>query len=122
MTNEEIKDKLNYAGILFDSYQVLSSETVLPSVDGRAEYFYAGLASEAGEVNDLFKKAIRDNDGNFNAEYISKLSKELGDVLWYITQLASHHNLNLGDIAESNIKKLLDRKTRDVLTGSGDDR
>jgi NTP pyrophosphatase (non-canonical NTP hydrolase) len=50
------------------------------------------------------------------------LEKELGDVLWYVANLASDLGLDLDDIATKNIDKLRDRERRDVLQGDGDDR
>jgi len=50
------------------------------------------------------------------------MGKELGDVLWYVAQLASELGLDLDRVAEANLEKLLSRQRRGVLSGSGDDR
>jgi len=50
------------------------------------------------------------------------VKKELGDVLWYVSQVATEFNLNLSEIAEANIVKLRDRAERGKLKGSGDNR
>jgi NTP pyrophosphatase (non-canonical NTP hydrolase) len=50
------------------------------------------------------------------------MAKELGDVLWYVAQLASELELDLDEIAQTNLEKLLSRQRRGVLSGSGDDR
>ncbi len=50
------------------------------------------------------------------------MAKELGDVLWYVAQLASELELDLDTIAQANLNKLLSRQQRGVLSGSGDDR
>ena len=50
------------------------------------------------------------------------MAKELGDVLWYVAQLASELDLDLNQVAEANLQKLLSRQRRGVLSGSGDDR
>lgn len=81
-----------------------------------------GLASEAGEVCDKIKKAIRDRKSLSIAELPEMVAPELGDVLWYVAVLASNLGLELEDIAKANIDKLTDRKERDVIKGSGDDR
>ena len=47
---------------------------------------------------------------------------EIGDVLWYASQLASELGLLLEDIAEYNLEKLFSRKNRGVLKGDGDNR
>jgi NTP pyrophosphatase (non-canonical NTP hydrolase) len=50
------------------------------------------------------------------------MSKELGDVLWYVAQIASELGLDLDEVAQANLEKLLSRQRRGVLSGSGDDR
>lgn len=68
---------------------------------------YLGLAGEAGSVLTTLKKLIRDGEGfgSFN----EKLTEELGDVLWYISSIASHNNISLEDIAKVNLSKTQDR-------------
>jgi NTP pyrophosphatase (non-canonical NTP hydrolase) len=81
-----------------------------------------GLAGEAGEVAEHVKKAVRDDGGEVTEQRRAALSKELGDVLWYVAQLASELGLDLDEIARENLDKLLSRQRRGVLSGSGDDR
>ncbi len=81
-----------------------------------------GLAGEAGEVAEHAKKAIRDDAGTISEDRRDAMAKELGDVLWYLAQLASELELDLSEIAETNLEKLLSRQRRGVLSGSGDDR
>jgi NTP pyrophosphatase (non-canonical NTP hydrolase) len=50
------------------------------------------------------------------------MARELGDVLWYTTQLASELGLELEEIARGNLEKLFSRQSRGVLSGSGDER
>jgi NTP pyrophosphatase (non-canonical NTP hydrolase) len=65
--------------------------------------FYAlGLAGEAGEVADLVKKAIFHNHGLD----VTKLKKELGDVLWYITALCLKTGLGLDEVMQANADKV----------------
>lgn len=81
-----------------------------------------GLVGEAGEVADKFKKIYRDNQGKMNDEQKQQMAKELGDVLWYINAISCYLGLSLDDIAQQNLDKLLDRKERNTLSGSGDNR
>jgi NTP pyrophosphatase (non-canonical NTP hydrolase) len=81
-----------------------------------------GLAGEAGEVAEHAKKAIRDDAGVVTEERRRAMAKELGDVLWYLSQLASELGLELEEIARANLEKLLSRQRRGVLSGSGDER
>jgi NTP pyrophosphatase (non-canonical NTP hydrolase) len=50
------------------------------------------------------------------------MAKELGDVHWYVAQLASELGLGLDEIARGNLDKLFSRQRRGMLSGSGDDR
>jgi NTP pyrophosphatase (non-canonical NTP hydrolase) len=103
-------------------YQRLSRRTAeYPRTDWLA-YPALGLAGEAGEVAEHAKKAIRDDAGTISDVRREAMAKELGDVLWYVAQLASELDLDLNEIAETNLEKLLSRQRRGVLSGSGDDR
>jgi len=107
----------------FEEYQKKSHETAFYPVFGKGYVYPAlGLASEAGEVAGVIKKIIRDEKGEVSEEKREVLKSELGDVLWYIAQIATEIDINLDKIAEDNITKLLSRKDRGVLGGSGDNR
>lgn len=64
-----------------------------------------GVAGEAGEVADLIKKHV----GHGHPLDVPKVSKELGDVLWYVAVLAYTLELDLAQIAVENIEKLVHR-------------
>ena len=61
-----------------------------------------GIAGEAGEVADMLKKHV----GHGHALDMGKLSKELGDVLWYVAAVATMHGLSLDEVAVVNLNKL----------------
>jgi NTP pyrophosphatase (non-canonical NTP hydrolase) len=103
-------------------YQRLSRRTAEYPRDAWLTYPALGLAGEAGEVAEHAKKAIRDDAGQVTDERRSAIAKELGDVLWYVSQLATELGLELDEIADTNLQKLLSRQRRGVLSGSGDDR
>jgi NTP pyrophosphatase (non-canonical NTP hydrolase) len=103
-------------------YQKLSRRTAEYPREAWLAYPALGLAGEAGEVAEHAKKAIRDDAGSVSAERRAAMAKELGDVLWYVAQLASELELDLDQIAQENLEKLLSRQRRGVLSGSGDDR
>ncbi len=107
----------------FDEYQKLSGETAIyPNRGKNFIYPTLGLAGESGEVAEKVKKVIRDNNGVMDETRRLEVEKELGDVLWYVAQIASELELSLDAIAAGNIKKLFARKERNVLSGSGDNR
>ena len=104
----------------FRAYQVLAAQTAVypPGL----VYPVLGLNGEAGEVAEKVKKILRDQDGVVSEQNIADLTKELGDVLWYVAAVATELGLNLDDIARLNIQKLQSRQTRGVLHGNGDSR
>ncbi|HEY7892968.1 MAG TPA: nucleoside triphosphate pyrophosphohydrolase family protein [Solirubrobacteraceae bacterium] len=103
-------------------YQRLSRRTAEYPREAWLAYPALGLSGEAGEVAEHAKKVIRDDGGEITDARRAAMAKELGDVLWYVAQLASELELKLEDIAQANLQKLLSRQRRGVLSGSGDDR
>jgi len=103
-------------------YQRCSRATALYPREAGLFYPALGLAGEAGEVAEQVKKAIRDDAGKLTDERRGALAKELGDVLWYVAQLATELDLDLDEVAAGNLGKLRSRQLRGVLSGSGDDR
>ena len=107
----------------FSDYQSRSRETAIyPNAGDNIVYPALGLCGEAGETAEKVKKAIRDDGGTLTEERREAIAAELGDVLWYVAQLATEAGLELEAIAEANIEKLSSRRRRSVLHGSGDDR
>ena len=107
----------------FDLYQDAAEATAVYPDKGDNLYYPAlGLAGEAGEVCEKIKKIMRDQKGHFTEENVEEISKELGDVLWYISTIATELNMSLSAIAEDNMEKLKDRMDRGVIKGSGDNR
>jgi NTP pyrophosphatase (non-canonical NTP hydrolase) len=85
-------------------------------------YVVTKLNGEAGECAELVAKALRDDNGKFTAQRKNALIAELGDVLWYCSQLATELGVSLSSVMHENLNKLQSRKERDVLHGSGSDR
>ena len=107
----------------FNEYQTKSRKTAkYPSIGHAVIYPTLGLVNEAGEVAGKVKKVFRDKDGEISAETRDALKAELGDVLWYLAQVATELGLTLDEIAEYNIAKLYDRLERGKIRGDGDNR
>ncbi len=107
---------------LSDYQQRSRATAVYPDAGDNLTYPALGLCGEAGECAEKVKKAIRDDGGELTEERREALAAELGDVLWYVAQLATEAGLELDEIAADNLSKLLSRKERGALQGSGDTR
>lgn len=85
-------------------------------------YPILGLANEVGEVVGKVKKILRDKDGKISEDDKEALKAELGDVLWYFTQICTELGLTLEEVAEYNLDKIFSRKRRGKIHGDGDNR
>ena len=105
-----------------NDYQKRASFTAQYPKDRALEYLCLGLCSEAGEVAGKLKKIIRDNNSQLSEDKKFEIASEIGDVLWYISQLSLELNIPLDVVAHENLVKLYDRKSRNAIGGSGDTR
>ncbi len=109
----------------FNEYQKEARKTLI--VDFKDDfqafaYFALGLNGEAGEVADKVKKILRDKGGELSDEDKQEIAKELGDVLWYLSQFALYIDYDLSEVARMNIEKLQSRMMRGKIKGEGDNR
>lgn len=107
-----------------NEYQDLASRTAgYPEIGGqRLAYPAMGLAGEAGELMNKVKKIWRDQGGELTEEVREDLVNELGDVLWYVSQLARELEADLETVGRRNVEKLSGRADRGVIQGEGDRR
>lgn len=105
----------------FNKYQEVAKTTAVYK-DPKVIYCALGLCGEAGEVAENVKKMLRDDNGVLSSTRRDNIIKELGDVLWYLSNLAADIGVDLDTVAQTNLNKLLDRKARGVIHGSGDNR
>lgn len=104
-----------------DEYQKKALTTVKDSANNLT-YVTLGLASEAGEIASKMKKWMRDSGSDPSKLDKKALGEELGDALWYVAVMSDMLGVKLGEIAQGNVDKLADRASRDVISGSGDNR
>ena len=107
-----------------NDYQRAARRTSLQTDIGGDYVVYPllGLMAEAGELANKIKKIHRDNGGQYSYPAWLDLKAELGDILWYVAELASQMNFTLEDVAASNLSKLADRQKRGAISGNGDAR
>jgi NTP pyrophosphatase (non-canonical NTP hydrolase) len=106
---------------LFAEYQRESRKTwSLIHTDHPIVYPTLGLVNEAGEVAGKVKKIFRDKNGVISEEDREALKQELGDVLWYLAQIATEIGVGLDEVASANLTKLFDRLERGKIGGDGD--
>lgn len=107
-----------------NDYQDRAAETAIyPGKGTTLGLLYVALGlGEAGEVQGKVKKVLRDDGGVLTEAVRIKVAQELGDVLWYASQVSQEIEIPLEVIAQMNLDKLADRQERGVLTGSGDNR
>lgn len=133
----------------FDNYQQIATKSAIYPGRGTMlgmSYVLHKLAGEAGEANEHFGKAQRDDElfsvvendmfGTLAAKknlvilHIQPLTserreliiKEIGDVLWYLSALCNELGVSLSFVAASNLRKLWKRTVDNKLQGSGDNR
>lgn len=105
-----------------DEYQQKARLTAIyPDIGDNLWYPTLGLCGEAGEVAEKVKKVYRDFGGDAEPNKVA-IVKEMGDVMWYLANIASELGINLSHIATENLRKLEDRTQRNTLHGYGDNR
>ena len=107
----------------FKTYQIKARLTAqYPNLGSNNIYPTLGLVGEAGEVAEKVKKVIRDKKGIFDKESKIGIKKELGDVLWYLSNLCDEFGFDFEEVAIQNLQKLKLRAAKGRISGSGDDR
>lgn len=104
--------------LTFGEYQERARSTAIYPDQYRTTYPLLGLIGEVGEFANKYKKVLRDGS-EFS---VDDMASELGDILWYFSNLAFDERIDLAYIANHNLQKLEDRKNRGTLGGSGDNR
>lgn len=66
-----------------------------------------GLSSEVGELLGEYKKRVRDGE-SYN-QFTNRAKEELGDLLWYLSNVATKFGLTLDEVAQTNLQKITNR-------------
>lgn len=103
-----------------NQYQDEAAKTAVYPQEVGVIYCVLGLGNEAGEMQGKMKKYFR---GDYDLKACREMMiDELGDVQWYLSELARNLGITLEDLMIRNLDKLADRKMRGPLKGSGDTR
>lgn len=101
-----------------NDYQTEAHQTSQYNAVYAIPYNLYQLASEVGELCRLWSKSML----NQQPVDMDLAKKELGDILWHVSEFAYHQNWNLDTVAQLNLDKLRDRQARNTITGYGDNR
>ncbi len=93
----------------FDQYQQLAVRTrKIPAGETPPIVIsLLGLAGEAGQLLSEYKKSVR--DGPAHKLHRERVAEELGDLLWYIANVAEQFGLTLSHVASENLRKIEER-------------
>lgn len=106
--------------ISIEEYQEFTPTTFIVDKYYAKPYLLAGLVAEAGEISGQYAKFLR---GDFDSDELHyRLRKELGDLMYFISQLCNELEWDTRDILQENVEKLTKRQTENKLRGDGDDR
>src|SRR5438132_5768138 len=92
-----------------NAYQIKANRTDRRPgrVEGALVFPLIGLASEVGSLVNQYKKRVR--DGEAHALFTERVAEELGDVMWYVANLAAKLDLELEDVADLNLRRIAER-------------
>lgn len=108
----------------FDLYQMLAERSNVTPDSNRLVEILTGMTEELGEFMSFHKRMMR---GDYKTpeqqqEALILASKELGDMLWYMSAWCTIHGIQFGEIPFNNLEKLRKRMEQNKITGSGDTR
>lgn len=93
----------------FDEYQIEAAKTDIVACDDPHAIIVPllGLAGEVGTLLSEYKKFLR--DGSAHQRFEEQVAEDLGDLLWYVSNVAGKFDLRLDDVARSNLDKIASR-------------
>ena len=95
----------------FSDFQIEAAKTDQVSGDNENSKLVPllGLAGEVGTLLSEYKKFLR--DGGAHQRFHEQVAEDLGDLLWYIANVATKFGLDLEEVAKANLRKVNDRWT-----------
>lgn len=89
----------------FRTYQTEAAQTdQIVDGDEKAKLVpLLGLAGEVGTLLSEYKKFLR--DGSAHERFNEQVAEDLGDLLWYIANVATKFGLDLESVAKANLEK-----------------
>lgn len=90
----------------FNEYQELARRTQNPKLTQHERLLHAlhGIASEAGEIHGIYQKMYQGHILN-----VEQVIDEMGDLVWFISELADVLVIPLNGVAKHNVEKLRKR-------------
>ena len=119
MSNRKTKRPSTKAALSLNDYQIAAAKTDLTggSKEDAILVSVLGIAGEAGDLATLFKKRLRDGDSY--TVYPEQCAEELGDILWYLSNVSAKLGYTLEEIAELNLAKTKSRWGKFIPADSG---
>ena len=91
-----------------NEYQEWTSSRLNPDFDNK-ETQMTGLTSEVGE---LMSERMRELRGDREAKGLDEIQSEIGDILFYLSNIAKLYGFTMGEIMTYNVDKLSKRKAK----------
>jgi len=101
----------------FNEYSEFTHTTAIFPKEKAVEYCTLGLTSEAGEVAGVVKRLFR---GDHKELQKDRVVSEVGDVLWYCSELCTAVGSSMEEAAKLNVEKLSKRKRDGTIKGEGE--
>ena len=110
------------------------AETFITRSSDNETYLILGICAECGELADKVAKAIRKEEAEIQDNSLfymgcedadkkcEDIALEIGDILWFTSQIARKFGFSLEEIAQMNLRKLAGRQQRGTIIGNGDHR
>ncbi len=92
-----------------NDYQAKASDTAQfdKNKDNAISISLLGLSGEVGELLTEYKKRMRDGDSY--KIFKEKIIEELGDILWYLSFIATNEGIELSEVMYKNLQKTSER-------------